>query len=599
MDVEELVRALQGLNISTRVLTVSDTRCVLSIDNGDTFSGFDGQISYTQKGSLAKLCAKFQVVSISDSQLALLQLVKTELFRVRASHKGSETSVKIISVVNPQSNLVEEVSELCAFSTRVLTELVQPATCNTLDFSEVLRLNTSEHSPRYVGTGDSARPSTAVVEGSQADYAAFQQENPPILQPYFDWQLQPGVPFPGVQWLYCPEDQGRPGSLDWAMSLFDAGIQFVSFPCKYLYFFSPANEFRLIPAPLHTSAFALTSGFQRDPYFCKTAKEMAIYATESQNPSLVPVADVQILSQIFPTDLLSIAMFEKSLSNCETIGKGGFGNILLNELRRKNGEKVPVAMKVIKAEKLGKASNIDALILEYKIMRACNHRSIVSVYGYTLFQDTLVIVMEYCAQKTLYKYVLEHKMTMQEKIKLLMQIADGIVFLNTKSICHLDLKPQNILIDAEGAAKLADFGLSKALKGKKLPGKTGYTLLYSAPEQIEGLEPGLEADIWAFGNLMYFVCFQKGPIDYVKNPTDNVHSFATKKLVLSEVKEKARKPLIPDTSEAFPIPHDFEVRHPKLVHLMRNCWVLDPNLRIKPIKLVKSLEKLLTSIHSN
>ena len=69
----------------------------------------------------------------------------------------------------------------------------------------------------------------------------------------------------------------------------------------------------------------------------------------------------------------------------------------------------------------------------------------------------------------------------------------------------------------------------------------------------------------------------------MKEPTDNVHSFATKKLILSQINENRRKPLIP---------LEFEQENPKLAYLMRNCWVLDGSLRLKAAKLHRTLAKL-------
>lgn len=592
MDVEELIQHLRQCQIDCSVDSASDEEYVLSVQNRERFGGNEGQIVYQRKGKTVKLCASFDISSVWNSSWLNFTGMDVEECTVKVT-EGKRVKVKF--TIGLDSDLRKCITELSKVCEQVARRLVSAGQQNTDAFTEAVSAPPVRSEQRFITTRNESEKATFLVEGTSQDLENFKKSIPTQLAAYFLWTIEPGVTFTAKRWYLVPMSTTKTAALDWAMSLYAQGLAFAVFPCKYLIYHEPVHDFRFIPAPRHSRDFALVSGVEQQQYSCNVAKEMTLFISEWDCPCPSLLGKEGIMSKVSPSDRLQIDSFETgNLSECQVIGKGGFGNILLNALHI-SGQRVPVAMKVIKSEKIVKSSNIDALINEYHLMRSCNHPNVTRVFGYTLYFDMLVIVMEYCSNKTLYKFLFDRKLDMTEKTKLLLQIARGVVFLHAKNFCHLDLKPHNILIDSEGNAKLSDFGLSKMVaQNHKAPVKSGYTLLYSAPEQIDGLEPGLEADMWAFGNIVYFVCFQKGPIDYVKSPGDNVHSFATKKIVLTELKEKRRKPLIPDFLEGSQIPHEFEVQYPLLVHLMRRCWVLDPNLRIT----AKKAEKLLLKVYN-
>ena len=573
MDVEKLRNALETVGFQCEVIETTGQRSKLKILNECDFAGFPGEITSVARGKQYKLFASFNISSLRDD----FQCTKTANCTVKIAKKSSERWVKFIV----SSGGDEEIESLGLQLRAAIVENMNviQSMGNTLHFTETLILPPSEPSPHYIRTVSSEVYPTVYVEGNERDLEEFVDGLDEKLKGLFLWEVVSGSKLP-VEPCYLKAE-----AQDWVMSLYDQGICFREVPCQYLYFHTPSSSFRLLPAPLHPDSFSLIPPPPRSQYSSQVSQTLALQACEHLNPCIAPVSDTDILSKIPVADRLPVDLFsEQDLTRCEIIGKGGFGNILLNNMiDRHSGRSVKVAMKVIKPEKLGKSSNLEALLQEYRILRACNHPNIIKVFGYTLHQETLVIVMEYCAKKTLYKYVLENRLNMKEKIGLLVQLAKGLTYLHAKSICHLDLKPQNILVDENNVAKLSDFGLSKTAVLEKKTGKTGYTLLYSAPEQIDGQDPGLESDIWAFGNIMYYVMFEKGPVDYMKGPNDNVHSFATKKHILTQLKDNKRRPLIPFA---------FEQESPQLVHLMRNCWVLDPVLRLKAEKLFRSLGKL-------
>ena len=84
-------------------------------------------------------------------------------------------------------------------------------------------------------------------------------------------------------------------------------------------------------------------------------------------------------------------------------------------------------------------------------------------------------------------------------------VAAGLDALHRAGIVHRDVKPSNVLLDADGAARLTDFGLAKGQDYSvlTLPGQMLGTIDYLAPELIRGDEPIPGSDIYAFGCLVY------------------------------------------------------------------------------------------------
>ncbi len=92
--------------------------------------------------------------------------------------------------------------------------------------------------------------------------------------------------------------------------------------------------------------------------------------------------------------------------------------------------------------------------------------------------------------------------------KWLAQLLLGTAAIHRARILHMDLKPANILFESQDHLRIADFGISKVLKGSHVS-SGGYTLAYASPEALNG-EPRYKSnDIWALGCLAYELCCLK------------------------------------------------------------------------------------------
>jgi serine/threonine protein kinase len=114
------------------------------------------------------------------------------------------------------------------------------------------------------------------------------------------------------------------------------------------------------------------------------------------------------------------------------------------------------------------------------------------------------IVMAYYDGETLKRKLTNGRLKVEQALEIAAQIADGLAKAHENGIVHRDIKPANIMISRDGSVKILDFGLAKLAGETKLTrtGTTVGTLMYMAPEQVQGQEVDARADIWALGVLL-------------------------------------------------------------------------------------------------
>ena len=153
---------------------------------------------------------------------------------------------------------------------------------------------------------------------------------------------------------------------------------------------------------------------------------------------------------------------------------------------------------------------------EAEILSAINNEFIVKYIDSFKDNDYFYILMEYCENSDLRKFINKYKKNnklINQNIILfiLLDICTGLKEIHSKNIIHRDLKPDNLFISKDFKIKIGDFGISKKLNLNSKYAKTKIgTKEYSAPEIIkENSKYNNKVDIWSLGCIIYELCTLK------------------------------------------------------------------------------------------
>ena len=144
-----------------------------------------------------------------------------------------------------------------------------------------------------------------------------------------------------------------------------------------------------------------------------------------------------------------------------------------------------------------------------------HHPGIVSVFdvGENPDNQDPYIVLEYVAGETLNRILArEKKLPLATALQLAYEMAEALAYAHAQGVVHRDVKPSNILVTADGHAKIADFGIAKLnLAHFTLPGRVLGTPAYMAPEQLSGEGSDGRSDLFSLGVILYVMVTGHSP----------------------------------------------------------------------------------------
>ena len=187
----------------------------------------------------------------------------------------------------------------------------------------------------------------------------------------------------------------------------------------------------------------------------------------------------------------------------EELGKGGMGKVykaLDADLKEK------VAIKLIKPEVAADKNTIERFRNEMKFARKIRHKNVCQMYDLNKEEGIHYITMEYVHGEDLKRLIRKiGQMSAGQVISIAVQVCEGMAEAHRLGVVHRDLKPQNIMVDEEGNARIMDFGIARSVKGKGITGAGVMigTPEYMSPEQVEGKEIDQRSDIYSLGVILY------------------------------------------------------------------------------------------------
>jgi len=214
------------------------------------------------------------------------------------------------------------------------------------------------------------------------------------------------------------------------------------------------------------------------------------------------------------------------------IGAGGMGEVYLaqdTKLDRK------VALKVLPPEVAANQDRMRRFVQEAKAAAALNHPNIAHIYEIGEHDGVNFIAMEFIDGETLRELIHGRQTDLKKLLRYLQHAAEGLAKAHSAGIVHRDLKPDNIMITADGHAKVLDFGLAKLIEPQltgandgdyenvvtaimqqhSTPGVIMGTVGYMSPEQAQGKTKEIDqrSDIFSFGCILFEAVTGKKPFE--------------------------------------------------------------------------------------
>jgi len=267
------------------------------------------------------------------------------------------------------------------------------------------------------------------------------------------------------------------------------------------------------------------------------------------------------------------------------VGSGGMGAVYLGRDMTLNRV---VAVKVLKPDLLSDQKFLDTFLREAEITASLNHPNIVQVYAFGQHEGVYYMVVEYISNGSLDDKIADRgQITELEGIEIGIAVARGLeCALQQGGLIHRDIKPGNILFNANNTPKVVDFGLSLSYETTDhFDGEIWGTPYYVAPEKLEREAETFKSDLYSLGATLFHAMSGRPPYE-----GEDPNSVAMMHLSGSVVSLKAFVPEISDQT-AYAVskamaryPEDRYESYAAFIEQLEDAKrrITDPSLRSKP-----------------